>query len=43
MICLPPLPTLISSSLNSRPFSRLNLAATADLSSGVPSTAVYLV
>ena len=43
MICLPPVPTLISPGPNSSPFSRLNLAATAAFSSGVPSTAVYLV
>src|SRR5919106_259936 len=43
MICLPPAPTLISPRPYSSPFSRRNLAAIAALSSGVPSTAVYLV
>src|SRR5215475_6255036 len=41
--CLPPVPTMIWLGLYSRPFSRLNLRAIASFSSGIPSTAVYLV
>ena len=38
--CLPPAPAEMFSGLQSMPFSRLNLATMAALSSGVPSTGV---
>jgi hypothetical protein len=41
--CLPPEETKQSAAVTSSPLSRLNFRATASLSSGIPSTLVYLV